>query len=157
MEFTISSASRASSSGVLRGFCTKGLGAELISVVPLASRSASLKMHIRVKNLLDTKVKSANKFQETYADALFMASFFMLNLGGGLLIRALPPAFPASLILELLAGADFCGRVVPIPFDESAGVEGTLDPTPASSPDVAARGILAAGLEKRNTDYKSKS
>ena len=106
-------------------------------------------MHIRVKNVLDTKVKSANKFQETYADALFTASFFMPNLGGGLLIRALPPAFPASLILELLAGVDFCGRVVPIPFDESAGVEGIFDPTPASSLDVVIRGILAAGLKKQ--------
>ena len=106
MEFTISSASRASSSGVLRGFCAKGLGAELISVVPLASRSVSLKMHIRVKNVLDTKVKSANKFQETYADALFTASFLMPNLGGGLLIKALPPAFSASSALELLVGAE---------------------------------------------------
>ena len=73
------------------------------------------------------------------------------------MIRALPPAFPASLILELPAGADFCGRVVPIPFDESAGVEGTFDPTPASFPDSLIRGILATGLVKQNTDYKSKS
>ena len=46
----------------------------------------------------------------------------MANLGSSLLIIAPPPAFPASLILELLAGADFCGRVVPVPFDESAAV-----------------------------------
>ena len=98
--------------------------------------------------VLDTKDRSANKYQETYADALFTASFLMPNLGGGLLIKALPPAFPASLTLELLAGANFCARVVPVPFDESAAVEGTLVPTTASSPDVVIRGILAAGLEK---------
>jgi hypothetical protein len=73
----------------------------------------------------------------------------MLNLGGGLLIKALPLAFPASSTLELLAGTYLCGRVVPIPFDESAGVEGIFDPTPASSPDAVIRGILAAGLKKQ--------
>jgi len=68
-----------------------------------------------------------------------MESFFMANLGSSLLIIAPPPAFPASLILELLAGADFCGRVVLVPFDESAAVEGTFVPTTASSPDVVVR------------------
>ena len=82
---------------MLGGFCAKGLGAEVTSVVPLASRSASLKVHIRIKNVLDTKVKSTNKYQETYADALFTASFFMPNLGGGLLIRALPPGVPGVI------------------------------------------------------------
>ena len=65
------------------------------------------------------------------------------------MIRAPPPAFLASLILELLASADFCGRVVLISFDESAVVEGTFVPTTASSPDAAVRGILVAGLEQR--------
>ena len=31
-------------------------------------------------------------------------------------MRTPPPAFPVSLMLELLAGADFCGRVVTVPF-----------------------------------------
>ena len=65
--------------------------------------------------------------------------------------RAPPPAFPASLMWELLAGADFCGGVVPVPFVESAEVEGTFVPTTASSPDVVIHGILAAGLEKAKT------
>ena len=59
--------------------------------------------------------------------------------------------FPASLALELLTGADFCGPVVPAPFDESVVVEGTFIPTTASSPYAEIRGILAAGLEKQNT------
>jgi hypothetical protein len=89
--------------------------------------------------------------KKTYADALFTASFLMPNLGSGLPIRALPPAFPVSLTLELLTGADFCGRVVPVPFDESAAVEGTFFPTTASSPDAVIRGILATGLKKQIT------
>ena len=56
-----------------------------------------------------------------------------------------PPAFPASLALELLAG-----RVVLDPFDESTMVEGTYFPTTVSSPDAIIRGFLAAGLEKKN-------
>ena len=80
----------------------------------------------------------------------------MTNLGGGLLIKALPPAFPASSTLELLTGADLCGRVVPIPFDESAGVEGTFVPTTASSPDAEVRGILAARLKKQTYLKKRK-
>jgi hypothetical protein len=53
----------------------------------------------------------------------------MLNLGGGLLIGAPPLVFSASLMLELLTGIDCCGGVVPVPFDESAVVEGTFFPT----------------------------
>jgi len=53
------------------------------------------------------------------------------------------PAFLALSTLELLAG-----RLVPVPFDGSAVVEGTVCPTTASSPDVVVRGTLAAGLEK---------
>ena len=60
---------------------------------------------------------------------------------------ALPPGHPASPILELLAG-----RVVTVPFDGSAMVEGTVCPTTASSPDAEVRGILAAGLKKKNSN-----
>ena len=56
---------------------------------------------------------------ETYIDALMTERFLTPNLVGGLTITALPPIFPASLALELLAG-----RVVPVPFDGSAVVEG---------------------------------
>ena len=56
---------------------------------------------------------------------------------------ALPPKSPASCTLELLVG-----RVVPVPFDGSAVVEGMVCPTTASSPDAVVRGTLAAGLEK---------
>jgi hypothetical protein len=74
--------------------------------------------------------------QRTYVDALITASFLMPNLGGGLTITALPPVFPALLTLELLAG-----RVVPVPFDRAAMVEGTVCPTTASFQDDVVRGI----------------
>ena len=67
-----------------------------------------------------------------------------------MIITALPPAFPASLILELLAS-----RVVPVPFDESAVVEGTFFPTTASSLDAVVHNILAARL-KRNLQIKKR-
>lgn len=79
--------------------------------------------------------------QRTYVDALVKASFLTPNLGGGLTITALPPVFPASLTLELLAG-----RVVPVPFDGSTVVEGTVYPTTAAFPDVVIHDILAARL-----------
>ena len=89
---------------------------------------------------------------ETYIDALMTASFLTPNLGGGLTTTALPPpVFLASLILELLAG-----RVVPVPFGESATVEGTLVPTTASSPDAVVCGILAAGLKKKKNQSQGK-
>ena len=75
-----------------------------------------------------------------------MASFLTPNLGDGLMITVPPPVFPASLALELLAD-----RVVPVPFDESTVVEGTVFPTATSSSDVVIHGILAAGLEKEKT------
>ena len=81
--------------------------------------------------------------QRTYVDALVKESFLTPNFGGGLTMTALPPVFPASCTLELLAG-----RVVPVPFGGSTVVEGIVCPTTASSPDVVVRGILAAGLEK---------
>ena len=63
------------------------------------------------------------------------------------MITVPPPVFPASLALELLAN-----RVIPIPFDESTVVEGTVFPTTVSSPDDVVRGILAVGLEKAKTN-----
>ena len=79
-----------------------------------------------------------------------MASFFTPNFGGSLTITALPPVFPASLALELLVG-----RVVPVPFDGSAVVEGMVCPTTASSPDTIVYGILAAGLEKQRFQIRT--
>jgi len=60
------------------------------------------------------------------------------------------PASSTLSTLELLAG-----RVVPVPFDGSAVVEGTVHPTTASSPDAVVRGILAAGLQSKNFKFKS--
>ena len=57
---------------------------------------------------------------------------------------------PALSTLELLAG-----RVVPVLFDGSAVVEGTVCPTIASFPDAAVRGILAAGREKAKNQMKT--
>ena len=74
---------------------------------------------------------------------LLKASFLSPNLGGGLTIMAPPPVLSASLTQELLAG-----RVVLVPFDGSAVVEGTVCPTTASSLDAVVHGTLAAGLEK---------
>ena len=45
-------------------------------------------------------------------------------------------------------------RVVSVPFDGSAVVEGTVCPTTASSPDAVFRGILATGLEKQKLKSK---
>ena len=53
-------------------------------------------------------------------------------------------ASPAISTLELLAS-----RVVPVPFDGSTVVEGTVCPPTASSPDAEVRGIFAAGLGKK--------
>jgi len=58
-------------------------------------------------------------------------------------MMALSPVFLALSTLELLTG-----RVVPVPFDGSTVVEGTVCPTTASSPGDEVRSILAAGLEK---------
>ena len=59
------------------------------------------------------------------------------------MMTACLPASPVLSTLELLAG-----RVIPVPIDGSAVVEGTVCPTTASSPDDEVRGILAAGLGK---------
>ena len=76
--------------------------------------------------------------------ALVKTSFLAPNLWGGLTIMALPPELPALPILELLAG-----RVVIVPFDGSAVVEGTVCPTTASSTDAVVYDILAARLKKQ--------
>ena len=60
------------------------------------------------------------------------------------------PVSLALSILELLVG-----RVVPVPFNGSAVVEGTVRPTTASSPDAEVRGILAVGLEKEKIQIKT--
>ena len=67
----------------------------------------------------------------------------MPNFQVGFMMMAWLPVSPALSTLELLIG-----RVVPVPFDGSTVVEGTVCPTTASSPDAEVRGILAAGLEK---------
>ena len=67
----------------------------------------------------------------------------MPNFRDGLTMMACLPASPVLFTLELLDG-----RVVPVPFDGSTVVEGTVCPTTASSPDAEVRGILAVGLEK---------
>ena len=74
----------------------------------------------------------------------------MPNFRVGFTMTAWLPAFPALSTLELLAG-----RLVPVPFDGSAVVEGTVRPTTASSPDAEVRGILAAGLEKEKIQIKT--
>ena len=88
----------------------------------------------------------------TYVDALVTASFLMPNFQGSLTMMALPLVFPASCTLELLTG-----RVVTIPFDGSAVVEGTVYPTTASSPDAVVCGTLAAGPEEEKILKKCKS
>ena len=60
------------------------------------------------------------------------------------------PASSALSTLELLVG-----RIVPVPFDRSTIVEGTVWPTTASSPDADVRGILAAGLGKAKIQVKT--
>jgi len=79
-----------------------------------------------------------------------MASALMPNLRGGLTITACLLASPALSTLELLAG-----RVVPVPFDGTTVVEGTVCPTTASSPDVEVHGTLAAELKKKKLMSKS--
>jgi hypothetical protein len=82
-------------------------------------------------------------------DALVTTSFLIPNFWGGLIIMAWPPELPASGILELLAS-----RVVKVPFDGSAVVEGTVCPTTASSPNAVVRDILAVGLKRKNFKIK---
>ena len=60
------------------------------------------------------------------------------------------PAFPALFTLEVLVG-----RVVPVPFNVSTVVEGTVCPTTTSSPDAEVCHILAAGLDKAKIQIKT--
>jgi hypothetical protein len=82
--------------------------------------------------------------------ALLKASALTPNFRVGLVMTVCLPASPAISTLELLAG-----RVVPVPFDGSTVVEGTVCPTIASSPDAEVRGTFAAGLEKAKTQIKT--
>ena len=74
----------------------------------------------------------------------------MPNFRVGFTMTAWLPIFPALSTLELLAG-----KVVPVPFDGSAMVEGTVCPTTASSPDAVVCGTLAVGLEKQKFQVKT--
>jgi len=81
-----------------------------------------------------------------------MESFLaVVNLGRGPTTSALLSPVPALPPSEPPAGATFCNGIASVPFDESAKVEGMVDPTPASSPDAVVRGILPAGLKKQNS------
>ena len=73
----------------------------------------------------------------------------MPNFRVGLTMTACLPVSLALYTVELLAG-----RVVPVLFDGSAVVEGTVRPTTASSPDAEVRGILVAGLDKTKIQIK---
>ena len=74
----------------------------------------------------------------------------MPNFWDGLTMMARLPASPVLFTLELLAS-----RVVPVPFDGSTVVEGTVCPTTASSLDAEVRGILAARLKKAKIQVKT--
>ena len=76
----------------------------------------------------------------------------MPNLRAGFVITA---SLPASIILftsKLLTEG-----VAPIPLDGSTMVEGTVCSTAVSSLEDDIRGILAAGLEKQNTNQQTKN
>ena len=74
----------------------------------------------------------------------------MPNLRVDFTTKVCLPASSALSTLELLGG-----RVVPVPFNGSTVVEGTICPTVVSSPDAEVRGILAAGLGKAKTQIKT--
>ena len=73
----------------------------------------------------------------------------MPNLRAGFVITASLPASTVLFTLELLTE-----WVAPIPLDGSTMVEGIVCPTIVSSPDDTIRGILAAELEKQNTNQQ---
>jgi hypothetical protein len=74
----------------------------------------------------------------------------MPNFQVGFTMTTWLPVFLALSTLELLAG-----RVVPVTFDGSTIVEGTVCLTTASSPDAEVYGILAAGLKKAKIQVKT--
>ena len=73
----------------------------------------------------------------------------MSNLRAGFVITASLPASTVLFTSKLLAEG-----VAPIPLDGSTMVEGTVCPTIVSSLDDTIRGILAAELEKQNTNQQ---
>ena len=78
-----------------------------------------------------------------------MASALIPNLQGGFTITACLPTSPALFTSELLAR-----RVVPVSFNRSTVVEGTVCPTAAASLDANIHDILVAGLEKAKIQIK---
>jgi hypothetical protein len=86
--------------------------------------------------------------------AFMIGSFFGADsIGKGPMISALPALVPFSpwaalLPLEVPASAVVFGGIVLDPFDGTAGVEGTFDPTPESSPNAEVRMTFSAGLKK---------
>jgi len=113
-------------------------------VLPPDPRITSLQKNIRVEvlDIKSYKIKKAyeNKYQNNYAGAFMIGSFSGAeSFGKGPMIRALLAPAPfspwaAPPLLELPAGAVFFGGIVFAPFDGSTGVEGIVNPTPASSP-----------------------
>ena len=97
----------------------------------------------------------------TYMGAFMIGSFFGANsFGKGPMISALPAPTPFSpwaalLPLEVPASVVVFGGIVLDPFDGTAGVECTFDPTPESSPDVEVRRTFFAGLKKQNSLRKT--
>ena len=73
----------------------------------------------------------------------------MPNLRAGFVITTSLPTSTVLFTSELLTEG-----VAPIPLDGSTMVEGTVCPTTVSSPDDTIRGILAAELEKQNTNQQ---
>jgi len=85
-----------------------------------------------------------------------MESFFaVVNLGRGPTTSALLSPVLAPPPLEPPVGAVFCSGIVSVHFDESARVEGTVDPTPASFLDAVVRGTLPTELKKPNSLRKA--
>ena len=73
----------------------------------------------------------------------------MPNLRAGFVITASLPASTVLSTSKLLAEG-----IAPIPLDGSTVVEGTVYLTTISSPDDTIRGLLAAELEKQNTNQQ---
>ena len=93
--------------------------------------------------------------------AFMIGSFFGANsFGKGPMISALPAPTPFSpwaalLPLEVPASAVVFGGIVLDPFDGTAGVEGTFDPTPESSQMLKSAGRFLPDLKKQNSLRKA--
>jgi hypothetical protein len=158
MESTISSTARVSTSATLVGASLLGLGAAGVSLPePPGTRLTPLQEDVRSLSTRYKTKKTFNKYENTYVGAFFNGSFFGADsLGRDPMTSALLPPAPfsprvAPLPLELPAGAVIFGGIVWVPFDVSTGVEGTFDPTLASSPYAEVRASLSAGLKKSKT------